>query len=128
MARIVNDEQGTARLMTGRSYPGRRAPESGCQLDVVLDGMLEAAIRPIPAPGCPMITAVNLTPPPDPPRPDDEDPAVHAGHVNVLADELARLFGLVPLAVRQQAAQAALDVVNHHLHQQQHTAATADDR
>jgi hypothetical protein len=89
--------------------------------------MLEAAISsPIPAPGCPMITAVNLTPPPDPPRPDDEDPAVHAGHVNVLADELARLFGLVPLAVRQQAAQAALDVVNHHLHQQQHTAATAE--
>jgi hypothetical protein len=37
----------------------------------------------------------------DPALPDDNDPAVHAGHVNVLADELARLYGLVPLAVRQ---------------------------
>jgi hypothetical protein len=64
---------------------------------------------------------VSLTPPPDPPLPDDDDPAVHAGHVNVLADELARLFGLVPLAVREQAAQAALDVVNRHLNQQQHS-------
>ncbi|HEY6424222.1 MAG TPA: hypothetical protein VIY28_13420 [Pseudonocardiaceae bacterium] len=50
-----------------------------------------------------------LTPPTGPALPDDDDPAVHAGHVNVLADELARLFGLVPLAVREQAAQAALE-------------------
>jgi hypothetical protein len=64
---------------------------------------------------------VSLIPPPDPPLPDDDDPAVRAGHVNVLADELARLFGLVPLAVREQAAQAALDVVNRHLNQQQHS-------
>jgi hypothetical protein len=56
--------------------------------------------------------------------PDDDDPAVHAGHVNVLADELARLFGLVPLAVREQAAQAAIDIVNRHLRQQEHS----DDR
>ena len=60
---------------------------------------------------------MSLTPPPDPPLPDDDDPAVRAGHVNVLADELARLFGLVPLAVREQAAQAALDIVNRHLNQ-----------
>lgn len=66
---------------------------------------------------------VSLTPP-DPPLPDDDDPAVHAGHVNVLADELARLFGLVPLAVREQAAQAAIDIVNRHLRQQEHS----DDR
>jgi hypothetical protein len=63
---------------------------------------------------------VSLPPLTDPARPDDDDPAVHAGHVNVLADELARLFGLVPLTVREQAAQAALDVVNRHLRQQQH--------
>jgi hypothetical protein len=65
------------------------------------------------------ITTVSLTPAADPALPDDDDPAVHAGHVNVLADELARLFGLVPLAVREQAAQAALDVINRHLRQQQ---------
>jgi len=45
---------------------------------------------------------------------------VHAGHINVLSDELARLCGLVPLAVRQQAAEAALDVVNRYLRQEQH--------
>lgn len=78
-------------------------------------------------PTFPMITSMNLASLPDPPRPDDDDPAVHAGHINVLADELARLFGLVPLAVRQQAAKAALDVVNHHLHQQPHAATAGDD-
>ena len=61
-----------------------------------------------------------LTPPTGPALPDDDDPAVRAGHVNVLADELARLFGLVPLAVREQAAQAALDVINRYLRQEQH--------
>jgi hypothetical protein len=61
-----------------------------------------------------------LTPPAGPALPDDDDPAAHAGHVNVLADELARLFGLVPLAVREEAARAALDVVNRHLRQEQH--------
>ena len=61
-----------------------------------------------------------LTPPTGPALPDDDDPAVHAGHVNVLADELARLFGLVPLAVREQAAQAALDVINRYLRHEQH--------
>lgn len=71
-------------------------------------------------PGCSKITTVSLPPLADPALPDDDDPAVHAGHVNVLADELARLFGLVPLTVREQAAQAALDVVNRHLRQQQH--------
>jgi hypothetical protein len=65
------------------------------------------------------ITTVSMTPPVGPALPDDDDPAVHAGHVNVLADELARLFGLVPLAVREQAAQAALDVINRHLRQEQ---------
>jgi hypothetical protein len=63
---------------------------------------------------------VNLTSPEGPALPDDDDSAAHAGHVNVLADELARLFGLVPLAVREQAAQAALDVVNRHLRREQH--------
>ena len=61
-----------------------------------------------------------LTPPAGPALPDDDEPALHAGHVNVLADELARLFGLVPLAVREEAARAALDVVNRHLRQEQH--------
>ena len=61
-----------------------------------------------------------MPPPADPAHPDDDDPAVHAGHVNVLADELGRLCGLVPLTVREQAAEAALDVVNRHLRQQQH--------
>ena len=69
---------------------------------------------------CPKITTVNPMSPAGPAHPDDEDPAVQAGHVNVLADELARLFGLVPLAVRQQAAEAALDVVNRHLRGEQH--------
>jgi len=64
---------------------------------------------------CPKITTVNPMSPAGPAFPDDEDPAVHAGHVNVLADELARLFGLVPLVVWQQAAEAALAVVNRHL-------------
>jgi hypothetical protein len=54
-----------------------------------------------------------------PVMPDDDDPAVHAGHVNVLADELARLFGPMSQAVREQAAEAALDVVNRHLRQKQ---------
>ncbi|MBV9058593.1 MAG: hypothetical protein JOZ09_05475 [Pseudonocardiales bacterium] len=63
---------------------------------------------------------MNLTPPADPALPEDQDPAVHAGHINVLSDELARLCGLVPLAVRQQAAEAALDVVNRYLRQEQH--------
>ncbi|MGH3792624.1 MAG: hypothetical protein ACRDQ9_17880 [Pseudonocardiaceae bacterium] len=54
-----------------------------------------------------------------PASPDDDDPALHAGHVNVLADELARLFGSTPQAVREHAAEAALDVVNRHLRQEQ---------
>lgn len=66
------------------------------------------------------ITTVSMLPPADPAHPDDDDPAVHAGHVNVLADELGRLCGLVPLTVRERAAEAALDVVNRHLRQQQH--------
>lgn len=61
---------------------------------------------------------MSLTPPADPALPDDDDPALHAGHVNVLADELARLFGPTPLAVRQDAAEAALDIVNRHLRQE----------
>jgi hypothetical protein len=68
----------------------------------------------------PKITTVNPMSPAGPALPDDEDPAVHAGHVNVLADELARLFGLVPLVVRQQAAEAALAVVNRHLRREHH--------
>lgn len=66
------------------------------------------------------ITTVSMPPPADPALPDDNDPAVHTGHVNVLADELARLCGLVPLTVREQATEATLDVVNRHLHQQHH--------
>jgi hypothetical protein len=58
--------------------------------------------------------------PVEPALPDDGDPALHAGHVNVLADELARLFGPTSQAVREQAAEAALDVVNRHLSQEQH--------
>jgi len=81
-----------------------------------------------PLPGFAYDHLVSLTPPSDPPLPDDTDPSLHAGHINVLADELARLFGLVPLAVRQQAAQAALDVINHHLHQQQHTTVTVENQ
>jgi hypothetical protein len=61
------------------------------------------------------ITTVSSTPPVGPALPDDDDSALHVGHVNVLADELARLFGLVPLAVREQAAEAALAVVNQYL-------------
>ncbi|PZS19703.1 MAG: hypothetical protein DLM60_09780 [Pseudonocardiales bacterium] len=68
---------------------------------------------------------MTLTPPADPALPDDDDPALHAGHVNVLADELARLFGPTPLSIREDAAEAALDVVNRHLrHEQQQAAAT----
>jgi hypothetical protein len=66
------------------------------------------------------IATVSIVLPPDPALPDDDDPAAHAGHINVLADEIARLFGPVPLVVREQAAQAALDVVNRHLRQEQH--------
>jgi hypothetical protein len=50
--------------------------------------------------------------------PDDDDPALHAGHVNVLANELARLFGPTSQEVREQAAEAALEVVNRHLRQE----------
>ncbi|MCU1609253.1 MAG: hypothetical protein QOH09_1851 [Pseudonocardiales bacterium] len=56
----------------------------------------------------------------EPALPDDDDPALHAGHVNVLADELARLFGPTSQTVREEAAEVALDVVNRHLHQEQH--------
>jgi hypothetical protein len=62
---------------------------------------------------------VSVTPAAEPALPDDDEPALHAGHVNVLADELARLFGPTPLAVRELAAEAALDVVNRHLRQEQ---------
>ncbi|HEV7450402.1 MAG TPA: hypothetical protein VGO16_03240 [Pseudonocardiaceae bacterium] len=62
---------------------------------------------------------MNVTPPAEPALPDDDDPALHAGHVNVLADELARLFGATSRAVREKAAEAALEVVNHHLRQEQ---------
>lgn len=55
----------------------------------------------------------------EPALPDDDDPARHVGHVNVLADELARLFGPISQTVREQAAEAALDVMNRHLNQQQ---------
>jgi hypothetical protein len=51
--------------------------------------------------------------------PDDGDPALHAGHVNVLADELTRLFGPTSQTVREQAAEAALDIMNRHLRQEQ---------
>jgi len=40
--------------------------------------------------------------------PDDDDPARHVGHVNILTDELARLFGPISQTVREQAAEAAL--------------------
>ena len=40
--------------------------------------------------------------------PDDDDPARHVGNVNILADELARLFGPISQTVREQAAEAAL--------------------
>jgi hypothetical protein len=67
------------------------------------------------------ITMVNVVPPPGPARPDDEDPALHAGHVNVLADELARLFGPTPQTVRKHAAEAALLIINRYLRgEQQH--------
>jgi predicted transcriptional regulator len=62
---------------------------------------------------------VTLTPPADPAFPDDDDPALYAGHVNILAEELARLFGSTPQAVREHAAEAALDVVNRHPRQEQ---------
>jgi hypothetical protein len=62
---------------------------------------------------------VSVTPAVEPALPDDDEPALHAGHVNVLGDELARLFGPIPLVVRELAAEAALDVVNRHLRQQQ---------
>jgi hypothetical protein len=62
---------------------------------------------------------VSVTPAAEPALPDDDEPALHAGHVNVLADELTRLFGPIPLAVRELAAEAALDVVNRHLRQEQ---------
>jgi hypothetical protein len=62
---------------------------------------------------------VSVTPAVEPALPDDDEPALHAGHVNVLADALARLFGPIPLMVRELAAEAALDVVNRHLCQQQ---------
>jgi hypothetical protein len=61
---------------------------------------------------------VSLIPAAEPALPDDDDPALHAGHVNVLADELGRLFGPTPLAVRKLAAEAALDIVNRYLRQQ----------
>lgn len=61
---------------------------------------------------------MSVTPAAEPVLPDDEDPALHAGHVNVLADELAPLFGPTPLVVRELAAEAALDVVNRHLRQE----------
>ncbi len=61
---------------------------------------------------------MSVAPPAEPPLPDDDDPALHAGHVNVLADELARLFGPTPQAVREHAAEAALEVVNRHLRQE----------
>ncbi len=63
---------------------------------------------------------MSVGPPVEPALPDDDDPALHAGHVNVVADELARLFGPTSQTVREQAAEAALDVVNRHLHQEQH--------
>lgn len=68
---------------------------------------------------CSKITAVSVAPLAEPALPDDDDPALHAGHVNVLADELARLFGPTPQAVREHAAEAALEVVNRHLRQEQ---------
>jgi hypothetical protein len=43
-----------------------------------------------------------------------------------LADELARLFGSTPQAVREHAAEAALDVVNCRLRQEQQQAAAVD--
>jgi hypothetical protein len=55
----------------------------------------------------------------EPVLPDDGDPALHAGHVNVLADELARLLGPTSQEVREHAAEAALEVVNRHLRQEQ---------
>ncbi|MGH3512387.1 MAG: hypothetical protein ACRDRB_08915 [Pseudonocardiaceae bacterium] len=62
---------------------------------------------------------MSVAPLAEPALPDDDDPALHAGHVNVLADELARLFGPTPQAVREHAAEAALEVVNRHLRQEQ---------
>jgi hypothetical protein len=53
---------------------------------------------------------------------------VHAGYVNVLADELARLCELVPLVVRQQVAEAALDMVNRYLRRHSATMVAADHR
>jgi hypothetical protein len=62
---------------------------------------------------------VSVRQPVEPALPDDDDPALHAEHVNVLVDELARLFGPTSQTVREQAAEAALDVVNRHLCQEQ---------
>ena len=62
---------------------------------------------------------MSVGPPVEPALPDDDDPALHAGHVNVVAGELARLFGPTSQTVREQAAEAALDVVNRHLSQEQ---------
>lgn len=62
---------------------------------------------------------MSVAPLAEPALPDDDDPALHAGHVNVLADELARLFGPTPQAVREHAAEAALEIVNRHLRQEQ---------
>ena len=63
---------------------------------------------------------MTLGTPAEPALPDDDDPALHAGHVNVLADELAQLFGPTSQTVREEAAEVPLDVVNRHLHQEQH--------
>jgi hypothetical protein len=62
---------------------------------------------------------VTVAPPDGLAFPDDDDPALHAGHINVLADELARLFGPTPQAVREHAAEAALKVINRYLRNQQ---------
>jgi len=52
-----------------------------------------------------------------PPRPSDENyAATREGFVNVLSDTLLQLFGVIPRDVREEAAAAAIEVVERFLH------------
>lgn len=50
------------------------------------------------------------------PRPGDEGyEGVRAGHINILSDKILDLYGVLPVAVREEAAQAAVEVVERFL-------------